>query len=263
MGRPDGPRRRERLTAADEPALAILSCVTPTGYRAVFFDAGETLVHPHPTFADLFAQTLRTQGYDVSPETVRERGHVVFDRFRSAARANDLWTTSPERSRRFWHDVYRDFVAELGIADADGLLDVLYGTFTDLANYRAFEDVPAVLRRLRDAGLVLGVISNFEEWLERLLDQLGVRSYFSVAVVSGVEGVEKPDRRIFELAMDRAGVTPEVSVYVGDNPEFDVGPALAAGMYPVLLDRRQRFPDAPEPRITSMAELPALLGIVR
>ena len=110
---------------------------------------------------------------------------------------------------------------------------------------------------------MLGVISNFEEWLERLLDRLGVRSYFSVAIVSGVEGVEKPDRRIFELAMDRAGVTPEVSVYVGDNPEFDVGPALAAGMYPVLLDRRQRFPDAPEPRITSMAELPALLGIVR
>jgi putative hydrolase of the HAD superfamily len=235
--------------------------VTPTGYRAVFFDAGETLVHPHPTFADLFAQTLRTQGYDVWPETVRERGHVVFDRFRSAALANDLWTTSPERSRRFWHDVYRDFVTELGIADADGLLDVLYGTFTDLANYRTFEDVPAVLRRLHDAGLVLGVISNFEEWLERLLDQLGVRSSFSVTVVSGVEGVQKPDRRIFELAMERADVTPEVSVYVGDDPEFDVDPALAAGMYPVLLDRRERFPDAPEPRITSMSELPALLGV--
>ena len=69
--------------------------MTPTGYRAVFFDAGETLVHPHPTFADLFAQTLRTQGYDVSPETVRERGHVVFDRFRSAARAN--WSAASSR----------------------------------------------------------------------------------------------------------------------------------------------------------------------
>jgi putative hydrolase of the HAD superfamily len=235
--------------------------VIRSGYTAVFFDAGETLVHPHPTFADLLAETLRTQGYDVSAETVRERGHVVFERFRSAAQANDLWTTSPERSRRFWHDVYRDFVAELGIGDGDGLLDVLYGTFTDLANYRVFEDVPAVLDRLRGAGLVLGVVSNFEEWLERLLERLEVRSYFAVTVVSGVEGMEKPDRRIFELAMDRAGVTPEVSVYVGDNPEFDVDPALEAGMYPVLLDRRERFPDAPGPRITSMGELPDLLGV--
>ena len=228
-------------------------------FAAVFFDAGETLVHPHPTFADLFAQTLRTQGFDVSAETVRERGHVIFDRFRSAARANDLWTTSPERSRRFWHDVYREFVAELGIADADGLLDVLYATFTDLANYRVFEDVPPVLERLRDAGMVLGVVSNFEEWLEQLLEQLGVRQYLSVSVVSGIEGVEKPDPRIFRLAMERAGVRPDVSVYVGDNPEFDVDPALGAGMFPVLLDRRARFPDVPGARITSMGQLPGLL----
>jgi len=235
--------------------------VTRSGYAAVFFDAGETLVHPHPTFADLFAQTLRTQGYDVSAETVRERGHVVFERFRSAAHANELWTTSLERSRRFWHDVYAVFVRELGIADADGLLDVLYATFTDLANYRVFEDVPPVLDRLRDAGFVLGVVSNFEEWLERLLEQLGVRSYFSVTVVSGIEGIEKPDPRIFALAMERVGVRPELSVYVGDNPEFDVQPALEAGMFPVLLDRRERFPDAPGARITSMGQLPALIGV--
>jgi putative hydrolase of the HAD superfamily len=235
--------------------------VTRSGYDAVFFDAGETLVHPHPTFADLFAQTLRSQGYDVSPETVRERGHVVFERFRSAAQANEMWTTSIERSRRFWHDVYRVFVQELGIADADGLLDVLYATFTDLANYRVFDDVPPVLDRLRDAGMVLGVVSNFEAWLEQLLERLGVRSYFAVSVISGVEGVEKPDPRIFELAMDRAGVLPDVSVYVGDNPEFDVDPALEAGMFPVLLDRRERFPDAPGARITSMDELPGLLEI--
>jgi putative hydrolase of the HAD superfamily len=73
--------------------------------------------------------------------------------------------------------------------------------------------------------------------------------------------VEKPDRRIFEMAMDRVGVTPEVSVYVGDNPEFDVDPALEAGMFPVLLDRRDRFPDATGSRITSMAQLPDLLGV--
>ena len=235
--------------------------MTRSGYTAVFFDAGETLVHPHPTFADLFARTLRGQGYDVSAETVHERGHVVFERFRAAAQAGELWTTSLERSRRFWHDVYGVFIRELGIADADGLVDVLYATFTDLANYRVFEDVPPVLDRLREAGIVMGVVSNFEVWLEQLLEQLRVRSYFAVSVVSGVEGVEKPDPRIFEIAMERAGVRPDVSVYVGDNPEFDVDPAHEAGMFPVLLDRRERFPDAPGARITSMAELPALVGI--
>jgi putative hydrolase of the HAD superfamily len=230
-------------------------------YAAVFFDAGETLVHPHPTFPDLFAEILRREGHDVSPDTVRDRGHVVFDRFRAAAQANELWTTSPERSRRFWHEVYGIFLRELGIPEANGLIDVVYAEFTDLANYRVFEDVPPMLGRLREAGLVLGVVSNFEEWLERLLEELGVRSFFEVSVISGVEGFEKPDPRIFELAVARARVTAARSVYVGDNPEFDVEPALAVGMFPVLIDRRERFPDAPGARITSMDQLPRLLGL--
>jgi putative hydrolase of the HAD superfamily len=230
-------------------------------YAAVFFDVGETLIHPHPTFPDLFAKILRGEGHDVTPDMVRERMHVVFDRFRSAAQTNELWTTSTERSRRFWQDVYEIFLRELGVPNADGLIDVVYGEFTDLSNYRLFDDVPAVLDRLREAGVVLGVVSNFEAWLEGLLDELGVTHYFSVRVISGVEGMEKPDPRIFELAMSRAGVAPDASVYVGDNPEFDVDPALALGMFPVLIDRRRRFLDAPGTRIDSMAELPSVLGL--
>ena len=231
------------------------------GYAAVFFDAGETLVHPHPTFPDLFAEILRREGHDVTPELVRERGHLVFDRFREAAENGELWTTSPERSRRFWHEVYEIFLRELGVPNANGLIDTVYGEFTDLSNYRLFEDVPAVLEHLRGAGLILGVVSNFEAWLERLLDELEVTDYFAVMVVSGVEGMEKPDPRLFELAMTRAGVAPQDSVYVGDNPEFDVDPALAVGMFPILIDRRGRFPEAPGARIGSMGELPGVLGL--
>ena len=73
--------------------------------------------------------------------------------------------------------------------------------------------------------------------------------------------MEKPDPRIFELAMSRAGVDAASSVYVGDSPKFDVEPAAALGMLPVLIDRRERFPDAPGARITSMQELPGVLGL--
>lgn len=231
-------------------------------FSAVFFDAGETLVHPHPTFPDLFATVLRREGHDVDPARVQGRIHVVFDRFRAAADTNELWTTSPERSRRFWHEVYAIFLADLGIDDANGLVDIVYREFTDLANYAVFDDVPPVLEVLKDAGLRLGIVSNFEEWLERLLEAVGIRSYFDVRVISGVEGLEKPDPRIFELALERTGVEAARAVYVGDNPEFDVEPALALGMFPVLIDRRDRHRDAPGPRITSMADLPASIGLV-
>jgi putative hydrolase of the HAD superfamily len=229
-------------------------------FDAVFFDAGETLVHPHPTFPDLFAAILVREGYDVDAETIRDRIHVVSDRFAKAAADNELWTTTPEKSRRFWHDVYGIFFQHLGIANPNGLIDVVYAEFTDLANYALFDDVVPALDRLRAAGLRLGVISNFEEWLERLLEQLGVRPYFDVRVISGVEGLEKPDPAIFELAMSRAGVEPVRSVYVGDNPVFDVEPAFALGMFPVLIDRRDRYPDATCARIRSLDELSEVLA---
>lgn len=218
-------------------------------------------MHPHPTFPDLFARVLQREGFEVAPETIRDRVHVVFDRFKQAADTNELWTTSREKSRRFWHDVYAIFLRELDVPGGNGLIDRVYEEFTDLANYALFDDVVPVLERLHDEGLRLGVVSNFEEWLEQLLERLGVRDHFDVRVISGVEGLEKPDPRIFELAMERASVAPADSVYVGDNPEFDVDPALAVGMFPVLLDRRGRFPDAPGARITSMDQLPSVLGL--
>ena len=230
-------------------------------FEAIFFDAGETLVHPHPTFAELFSRILQREGFDVGPETITDRIHVVFDRFREAARTKELWTTTPEKSRLFWHDVYAVFFREIGIPDSDGLIDTVYREFTDLANYSLFDDVVPVLSKLRDAGPKLGVVSNFEEWLERLLDRLGVTGFFDVLVISGVVGLEKPDPRIFQLAMERADVTPDRSAYVGDNPEFDVEPAAAAGMFPVLLDRWGRFPEASATRITTLDELPAVLGL--
>ena len=238
-----------------------VAIIGPVRFEAVFFDAGETLVHPHPTFAELFSRILKREGFDVEPETITERIHVVFDRFREAARTKELWTTTPEKSQLFWHDVYVIFFREIGISDSDGLIDTMYREFTDLANYSLFDDVVPVLGKLRDAGLKLGVVSNFEEWLERLLARLGVTGFFDVRVISGIEGLEKPDPRIFRLAVERADVTPERSAYVGDNPEFDVDPAAAAGMFPVLLDRRERFPDATATRITTLDDLPAVLGL--
>jgi len=227
--------------------------------KAVFFDAGETLVHPHPSFPELLATVLREEGHEIDEDTIRERLSVVAHLFTQATAENRLWSTSPERSRAFWGEVYRTLMTDLGLEYPETLGERLYSTFTDLANYRLFDDVVPVLGELRDRGLVLGVISNFEQWLEHLLEHLEVTPYFQAIVISGIEGVEKPDPRIFRLALDRTGMAPEDSLYVGDNLEFDIEPASAIGMTAILLDRRGRYPDGPEPRIASLAELPPFL----
>jgi putative hydrolase of the HAD superfamily len=228
-------------------------------HRAVLFDAGETIVSPHPSFPELLAQILGKGGHPIDPATIREQLHVVADIFTTAAEEGELWSTSPERSRAFWGRVYRRLLGELGVPYEDGVARSIYETFSDMANYRLFDDVLPTLELLVTAGVRLAVVSNFEEWLERLLEALGVTRYFEVRVISGVEGVEKPDPKIFRLALDRIGVEPEEAMYVGDSVHFDVEPATAVGMLGVLLDRRGRFPDHAGLRITSLEELPGIL----
>ena len=227
--------------------------------RAVLFDVGETLVHPAPSFPELFSRVLADAGHDRSPERVVEASRAVFHRFSEAARDNDLWTTSPEASARFWKSVYARMLEELAIGHANGLADTLYATFTDHRNYALFDDVIPTLDELDADRLALGIVSNFEAWLDDLLRTLGVRDRFRVVVISGIVGIEKPDPRIFTLALDDLGVPAADVAYVGDNPEFDVAPPAALGMTPILIDRRGRFSDADGRRITDLRALPELL----
>lgn len=228
-------------------------------YRAVFFDAGETLVHPVPSFPELFALVVAREGHEVSTSHVRDASKAVSASFSRAAEANALWTTSAERSRAFWRSVYGAMLGAVGLPEGDGLCDALHTAFTDRSNYALFDDVRPVLERLAAEGYVLGLVSNFEAWLDDLLGDLGVRDAFAVRVISGVEGMEKPDPRIYRLALERSGVASHEAAYVGDNPEFDVDPPAELGMFPVLIDRRGRHPDHAGARVTDLRDLPEML----
>jgi FMN phosphatase YigB (HAD superfamily) len=92
-----------------------------------------------------------------------------------------------------------------------------------------------------------------------MLVELEVGHLFDAAVISGVEGVEKPDPRIYEIAIERVKVPPEGAVHVGDSVVLDVKPALSVGMKAILLDRAARYVNVDlgdVPRISSLEELP-------
>ncbi|MGH2825474.1 MAG: HAD family hydrolase, partial [Actinomycetota bacterium] len=126
-------------------------------------------------------------------------------------------------------------------------------------SYMLFPDALPVLRDLHSRGYRLGLISNFEQWLEERLVELEVGQLFDVSVISGFVLIEKPDPAIYSLALKRAGVPPHRAVHVGDSMSMDVEPASSVGMHTVLLDRSGRYRDEPVPRIESLQDLPPLL----
>ena len=229
--------------------------------EVVFFDAGGTLLDPHPSFAELFARTCRTQGYDVSTQAV----NVVQDRL--APHLTELVdeadlphapSLSPEASRSFWTFTYRRFLGELGIED-EAMGEKLFETFSSIESYRLYNDVKPTLDAVRADGYRMGLISNFDSWLEEMLIEMEVGHVFDPSVISGMVGVEKPDPEIYRIAIERAGVDPARAVHVGDSPRTDMEPASAVGITPILIDRAGRYPNSEYARIEDLGGLLPLL----
>jgi putative hydrolase of the HAD superfamily len=227
----------------------------------VFFDAGETLVHPHPSFPEVFAAVCNENNRHVSVSDIaavqgRLAPHLV-DLAEETGVENP--TFSEKESVEFWSYLYRRFLEELDIDD-ESLVAKLYERFSTTSTYRLFEDALPALREVSEAGFRMGLISNFEGWLEEMLVELEVGHLFDVKVISGVEGVEKPDPDIYRLALQRANAEASKAVHVGDSPGLDVDPSREVGMTPVLLDRHDRYPDVDVARINSLKELAPLVA---
>jgi putative hydrolase of the HAD superfamily len=229
--------------------------------EVVFFDAGDTLLGPHPSFPELFSQVCAERGYDVPSELVirvqSELAPQLIDLAEDTGVDNPSF--SSEASKKFWGYLYKRFLEALDIEDAD-LAQALLHRFSTGSSYVLFDDVLPTLRGMHAQGYRLGLISNFEQWLEERLIELEVGQLFDVSVISGFVMIEKPDPAIYELALERAQVEPGKAVHVGDSMSMDVEPARSVGIHPVLLDRWGRYPDSEVLRIESLEELPGVVA---
>jgi putative hydrolase of the HAD superfamily len=101
--------------------------------------------------------------------------------------------------------------------------------YIDPARWTVFSDAFAVLDELTADGWAHVVVSNHVPELEELIDALGLSRHFTAVVNSAIVGWEKPNRRIFEAALSRAGYPQQVWM-VGDNPVADIAGAGALGI---------------------------------
>jgi FMN phosphatase YigB (HAD superfamily) len=96
--------------------------------------------------------------------------------------------------------------------------------------FRPVVGAPEALAVLREHGLKLAVVSNWDCSLPERLETIGLLDTFGAVVSSAEAGVPKPDPDLFRLALTRIGATPERALHVGDEPEDEQG-AAAAGMH--------------------------------
>ncbi len=200
--------------------------------KAVLFDAGNTVMLINYA---VVAEALTEEGFDVEEAGVREA------EYRARVRLDPILAKRHSTEAPKIFQAYIRFVCEG--------LGVKWGAATERAFRRIAEynrehnlwnqpnpQAPAVLERLQSLDLAVGMISNSDGSIERMITKEGLASYFRFILDSRVVGVEKPDPRIFQMALERAGVSPAEAVYIGDLYSIDVVGSRAAGLDAILLD---------------------------
>jgi putative hydrolase of the HAD superfamily len=221
----------------------------------VFLDAGGVLVNPNWSRV---SDALSRHGVDVSSvilAAAEPRAKKRLDTGDTIKATND--------QQRGW--TYFDLVLlEAGVP----LTHATAAAFAELHAYHQthnlWETVPDEVRpslaALRAAGLRLVVLSNANGTLHRAFDRLGLTASFDLVFDSHHEGVEKPDPRFFQIALERSGADAATTMHVGDLYHVDVAGARAAGLTPALLDVGGLYPDCDCLRVRSLTELVAVLS---
>jgi putative hydrolase of the HAD superfamily len=240
--------------------------------RAVAFDVNGTLVRilTDEGTEQIFrsaAHFLTYQGIDLHRHQVRE---LYFGTLREQQR------TSPEEHPEFdavgiWRNIIdgnaTDFTRTLPAGKLEQIPLFLAEMSRGISRRRLglYPHVREVLDVLRERYPLALVTDAQSAYTPGELHKVGLLDYFDPIVISGDHGYRKPDRRLFQFALDGMGVAAENALYVGNDMHRDIFGAREAGMPTVMFESGQgtsAYLDCvPDYRITDFRDLLKILGL--
>ena len=195
----------------------------PHYIKAVTFDAGGTLFEPYPSVGHVYAEVAARQGLECGPDKLNA-GFLRGWRER----------TSFDYSKPAWLSVVQSAFGPSHPV-SDDLFEQIYHEFNESRHWHVFKDVRPTLETLRDHGIRMAVLSNWDDRLPQLISTLGLESFFEFVLYSGAIGHHKPSLEIFRSAQSRLSLTPSQILHVGDSIREDGEGASNAGWHSLII----------------------------
>lgn len=264
-----GATARTQIAATMAPRMPMTESVALASLvrdvELLCLDAGNTVVFLDHT---RLARIAGAHGFATTPEIlVRAEGEakVALEEKREHHVA---WSGAHMKAARGWAATVGTMLhaAGLPLGRVPAMLDALWPQHAARNLWSLVpEGLVDALAEVRAAGVRVAIVSNSEGQLEPLLVDLGVRGALDLVVDSGIVGVEKPDPRIFRIALDHFAAAPERALHLGDVYATDVLGARAAGVRVALVDPHGhlagRHPEVP--RVPGAREVARVLRQAR
>ena len=224
--------------------------------KAVFFDAAGTLIKPARRVGESYAAIAAKYGKAVTPAALFERFRICFDGAPPLAFPGAAPEEIKALERQWWKRLVAQVFEPWGeFASFDDYFDELFAYFARPDAWLLYPEVVETLAALKQRGLILAVISNFDSRLVRILDGLHVGASFEHIFVSSAVGHAKPQPRIFDIALARFALTSEQALHIGDSESNDLEGARNAGLRALQVDRGLAADAVGRDQVTSLRQI--------
>jgi len=220
----------------------------PLKITTLLFDLDGTLIHHHPSAIDVLFTILDKHQVPLMQSAYRDTLDFIFQYWASSEELDQDLKMYGEFTEEFWLHYLKRKMWVVGLSEdqTTELAESVQREFDELYQPETLvgDDVLPTLKALRSKGYKMGIISNRSSSFEDEIHELGFDVYLDFFFTSGDIEIWKPDPRVFEHALFLAESAPEETAYIGDNYYTDIIGAQNAGIYPILYDPRNIFPDA-------------------
>jgi len=232
--------------------------------KAVFFDAAGTLIKSAAPVGESYALLAKRYGLEVSPEEITERFRTCFSSAPPLAFPGAETENLQGLERQWWRELVGKIFQPYGhFARFNDYFSELFSYFGRSEAWSLYPEIKETLAALREHGLILEVVSNFDSRLYGILDGLGLAGWFDSVVISSRVGYAKPAPEIFHAALRLHRLKPGEALHVGDSLDKDAAGASNAGLMGVLVDRDGGVVLEPPLQVRNLTELVALVESLR
>ena len=214
------------------------STVTP---KVIFFDAMGTLFGLQSSVGEIYRQYAAAYGVEADAELLDKAFLKSFKSAPPLAFSDLELTKIEEREFDWWQSVVKMTFSQLGLLEKFGNFTAfftdVYTYFTTAKPWSVYPDTFPCLRRWQDRGVELGIISNFDTRLIKVLKLLDLERFFTSITISSVAGFAKPDQNIFNIALNKHDTIARQAWHIGDSLIADYQGSKNAGINAFLLNR--------------------------
>ncbi|KAH3778150.1 haloacid dehalogenase-like hydrolase domain-containing protein 3 isoform X2 [Dreissena polymorpha] len=202
--------------------------------KLVTFDVTNTIIKILGGVGHNYAKVASLYGKNIDALTIDKSFRVVYKR--NAEMYPNFGVNHGLTASKWWDKVVTETLTESGSdhENLDKIAKHLFLHFSTNQGWEVVEDAVETLSKLKAAGMQLGVISNFDERLEKILMQLALRHFFDFVICSATARFAKPDAGIFHLALEKAGVKACDAVHIGDHVVNDYNGSMNVGINGIL-----------------------------